>query len=682
MNKKRSLTLAVLMMMHAMQVKASEFDHQKWLAFCIQQLNEHKNLYCGVGVVAIIILRSYLQAITNPKVKAITDTKDQLPESNIKDFETVIKQMINQETVYKTIKNHLNYILFQKKQYISLKSQLDKTINLLMNPPNTSQDDQNNPQAKWSEFEKLLAELNELPIVCNTKVGRLKDVALSIQKATDKISGELTKQKNSAARSLLLPEYEKKKDTLHNAINLTMRTFKRNDTIDTILHSYLEKAESTFKNGTIMTYEAWVDAGINNRFSWQKYLNYFKKKQCENHKNLHIGAMIIPEDCTLHIIGDVHAAAESIQSIMQNFIKEGIMDENWKLKDPAKHKVILMGDLVDKGWHTIETLIFLSHFKAVNKEESVLVLRGNHDDLSFHYSNGWNSNGWTSESFVNELQARMPALFEDKTPTDQGLRLLNKIDNFFSKMVCLYLLKKNKNNYDVLQFFHAAPDPVYHPKALFEHAIKRGENRLAFEIYSNNIFNDQSSEIKQHKEYKSTYFNEESIEKMKNAQATEPWFSFVSFLWGSLEKNDENLFFQYTAKGGPQIKCNEQMIKDLRKEQRCTINGAEFSIKAMIRGHQHCYSHKIDKDRHDYNDTMTIMENIIKDGYSHWLSENNSNCFSDDEANIFTVPPLISNLYGAPSNVHRQDGVVQPGLHELRITKITTFDKLESVMVQ
>lgn len=143
--------------------------------------------------------------------------------------------------------------------------------------------------------------------------------------------------------------------------------------------------------------------------------------------------MIIPEDCTLHIIGDVHAAAESIQSIMQNFIKEGIMDENWKLKDPAKHKVILMGDLVDKGWHTIETLIFLSHFKAVNKEESVLVLRGNHDDLSFHYSNGWNSNGWTSESFVNELQARMPALFEDKTPTDQGLRLLNKIDNFFRK---------------------------------------------------------------------------------------------------------------------------------------------------------------------------------------------------------------------------------------------------------
>lgn len=62
------------------------------------------------------------------------------------------------------------------------------------------------------------------------------------------------------------------------------------------------------------------------------------------------------------------------------------LDEKGFFTDPEPHKLIICGDLFDRGSQAVELQNFILDLLA---EDSVILIRGNHEDLALDLLNGW-----------------------------------------------------------------------------------------------------------------------------------------------------------------------------------------------------------------------------------------------------------------------------------------------------
>lgn len=136
-------------------------------------------------------------------------------------------------------------------------------------------------------------------------------------------------------------------------------------------------------------------------------------------------AMVLRVDAPVKVFGDIHG---QYQDLMRFFDLWGTPDENG---DIESYDYLFLGDYVDRGNHSLETVCLLMALK-IRFPDKIHLLRGNHEDK-------WINNAF---GFADECSNR---LGEDPTDHDS---VYNKINDFFDwlplcaviedRIVCLH----------------------------------------------------------------------------------------------------------------------------------------------------------------------------------------------------------------------------------------------------
>lgn len=84
---------------------------------------------------------------------------------------------------------------------------------------------------------------------------------------------------------------------------------------------------------------------------------------------------VLPDGIGYTIIGDVHGCLEELKKLIQ---KQGFVIEGNKITPKKEHKVILLGDIVDKGPFSKETVSFV-----LNNLDTFIMVKGNHENFVY-----------------------------------------------------------------------------------------------------------------------------------------------------------------------------------------------------------------------------------------------------------------------------------------------------------
>jgi predicted kinase len=130
---------------------------------------------------------------------------------------------------------------------------------------------------------------------------------------------------------------------------------------------------------------------------------------------------ILPTHNKYIAIGDIHEKVEELKSLL---IQHGFNIDNNKLEHSDKrYRIILVGDYIDKGHNTKETIDFIYN----NKEWFYIVL-GNHENFVYKYINGEISK---TEASVMKYFDSINAIQADKELKDKFFELVNISKNFY-----------------------------------------------------------------------------------------------------------------------------------------------------------------------------------------------------------------------------------------------------------
>ena len=135
--------------------------------------------------------------------------------------------------------------------------------------------------------------------------------------------------------------------------------------------------------------------------------------------------MVLRVDAPIKVFGDIHG---QYQDLMRFFDLWGIPNDNG---DIESYDYLFLGDYVDRGSHSLETVCLLMALK-VKFPEKIHLLRGNHEDK-------WINNifGFAEEccSRLGEEPADLDSVFNKVNDLFDWLPLCAVIDE---KIVCLH----------------------------------------------------------------------------------------------------------------------------------------------------------------------------------------------------------------------------------------------------
>lgn len=127
------------------------------------------------------------------------------------------------------------------------------------------------------------------------------------------------------------------------------------------------------------------------------------------------------------VFGDNHGSFHSFFRIILRFYIQGIISKNYKLKDD--YKIILLGDVIDRGVYCIELLYIILKLMISNnteKELKVIIIRGNHEELIT----------FTKYGFANEVKKKLISN-----------NYIDKFNNFFKLCPSAIILEHRKTRY-------------------------------------------------------------------------------------------------------------------------------------------------------------------------------------------------------------------------------------------
>ena len=96
------------------------------------------------------------------------------------------------------------------------------------------------------------------------------------------------------------------------------------------------------------------------------------------------------EDCNIILTGDNHGSFHSFFRIILRLYIKGIIKKDYTLKE--NYKLILLGDIVDRGNYGIELLYILLNLMKKNNNQNnlnVILLRGNHEEYKTYSEYGF-----------------------------------------------------------------------------------------------------------------------------------------------------------------------------------------------------------------------------------------------------------------------------------------------------
>ena len=135
--------------------------------------------------------------------------------------------------------------------------------------------------------------------------------------------------------------------------------------------------------------------------------------------------MVLRVDAPIKVFGDIHG---QYQDLMRFFDLWGIPNDNG---DIESYDYLFLGDYVDRGNHSLETICLLMALK-VKFPDKIHLLRGNHEDKCIN-------NGF---GFYDECQTRLD---EDSSDENSVFSKINEVFDYMplaaiveDKIICLH----------------------------------------------------------------------------------------------------------------------------------------------------------------------------------------------------------------------------------------------------
>ncbi|MFH1461799.1 MAG: metallophosphoesterase family protein [bacterium] len=236
-------------------------------------------------------------------------------------------------------------------------------------------------------------------------------------------------------------------------------------------------------------------------------------------------------------IGDLHGNFKALDAIITTLINQKVfINDSLKLRDD--HKIIVLGDYIDRGLNSLENILILMVLKLINPD-NVILLQGNHEDIDiFAYDRAYN--------LRDELKQKLNENYEIIKTS-----YVKKFQNCFKLLPTAYLLKNNQN--EVFVFNHAGwtselkSQEIYEALSLLENngpkAFLHINKKFAEELTWNDIYFYPKRKFKQESnrgagyEYgMQTVFNEMlgNIDDLKKSTQKEERIT-LNYLIGILE---------------------------------------------------------------------------------------------------------------------------------------------------
>ncbi|MBN2479968.1 MAG: serine/threonine protein phosphatase [Parachlamydiales bacterium] len=172
-------------------------------------------------------------------------------------------------------------------------------------------------------------------------------------------------------------------------------------------------------------------------------LEIYNKKFSSLDTKKYIGKLEKYDVCNetkIFVKADLHADYISLVKQLKNLRKKGFLDENFNVKNEHKNKLklIFLGDYVDRGNYSFDTLNLLMQLK-INNPNEIILIKGNHENCEI------------SKLYIKQTERYF---FENQ-------KLKNNLKSFFDSLPLAVLIgeKNQKNKTQYTLFSHASLDP-------------------------------------------------------------------------------------------------------------------------------------------------------------------------------------------------------------------------------
>lgn len=125
------------------------------------------------------------------------------------------------------------------------------------------------------------------------------------------------------------------------------------------------------------------------------------------------------------VLSDIHGELEKLMSVLKNW-------------NPETQKLIVLGDLVDRGPDSFEVVQYVYRLQAHSPKGKVVVIKGNHEDLFDRYVRYgepafiWNGGQATIDSFIRGSKNEYQDFFLGLSTRDQVLKLKSEFEQLFN----------------------------------------------------------------------------------------------------------------------------------------------------------------------------------------------------------------------------------------------------------
>ena len=155
--------------------------------------------------------------------------------------------------------------------------------------------------------------------------------------------------------------------------------------------------------------------------------------------------VIVSKDSNIIIIGDLHSSLASLCQILNKLKSKNYFKNNDTFKLYEKNYIIFLGDLVDRGSHSIEILGIVFALKK-NNENNVFIINGNHEDQRVYNNYGLTNENMTEYGKPDRLMLDYIKKTRNQTPSPlplaRSFKLLDS-NKFISVLNNTYLISLN-----------------------------------------------------------------------------------------------------------------------------------------------------------------------------------------------------------------------------------------------
>lgn len=249
---------------------------------------------------------------------------------------------------------------------------------------------------------------------------------------------------------------------------------------------------------------------------------------------------------TVYLWGDLHGDLDALLTSLYRLCQDGIIDDAWRIQAPHTYFVFL-GDLVDRGSQGPE-IMYLVLTLAVHNPDTVILIRGNHEDVSI--------NNTCFPSFTQQIRA----LFPRRAPEHEYTKTLGVLNCVYNLLPVAVFIGCGDN---YVQCCHGGLEPRYNPQDfLNQKADYQAITKLTSCVCENNLFLEPLAAANMHTLH-------------------------MGFMWNDFNAHTDPVQAQLSH-----ITPNRGLMigRTLCEQLLHLYSAGNAQVRGCIRGHQHNYT--------------------------------------------------------------------------------------------